>query len=93
MTELRRRKASRGKHSNVRNGLHKGVGNNHGGKEAWSLWGMSPNQLFVNGVALLICLYLGYKHAWYMSLLHENNMWFSNIKVYQIFSRASCFTH
>ena len=33
----------------------------------------------VAGVAAMI--YCGYWHSWYMYTLHENNMWFTNIKV------------
>ena len=81
MTELRRRKNSRYKNTGIRNGYSKTAGAGGGAKETWSLFGMSSQQLLVNAAGLLTCLYLGYKHAWYMSLIHENNMWFSNIKV------------
>ncbi|XP_071134170.1 protein C-mannosyl-transferase DPY19L3-like isoform X1 [Mytilus edulis] len=78
MTELRRRKVARGKGS-VRNGLHKNINGAHEGLPAL-LQGVSLQQLFLNGFGVFMCLYLGYKHASYMKIIHETQTWFSNIK-------------
>lgn len=79
MTELRRRKVTRGK-GTVRNGVHKSVNGPYDGLPAL-LQGVSVQQLLVNGFGVFMCLYLGIKHASYMNLIHENQTWFSNIKV------------
>lgn len=81
MTEFRRRKVARHKGGNSRNGITKGVGGMQSGKDGIVILGMSLQQLIVNGFGILTCLYMGYKHAWFMSLINENHMWFSNIKV------------
>lgn len=78
MTELRRRKVARGKGS-VRNGMHKSVNGSNEGLPAL-LYGVSIQQLLLNGFGVFMCLYLGYKHASYMKLIHETQTWFSNIK-------------
>lgn len=49
------------------------------------------------GICLIAMVYCGYKHAELMYTIHENNMWFSNIKVtsyyksllYEFFSRPT----
>lgn len=79
MTELRRRKVTRGK-GNIRNGLHKNMNGPYEGLPAL-LQGVSLQQFLVNGFGVFMCLYLGFKHASYMKLIHENQTWFSNIKV------------
>lgn len=39
------------------------------------------------GICLIAMVYCGYKHAELMYTIHENNMWFSNIKVTSYYNR------
>lgn len=78
MTEIRRRRPYRNKSGGGKNGYLKSRG---GQGEAVTYLGMSPQQLLTNGAGLLVCLWVGYKHASYMALIHDNNTWFSSIKV------------
>lgn len=78
MTEVRRRRPYRNKSGGGKNGYLKSRG---GQGEAVTYLGMSPQQLLANGAGLLVCLWVGYKHASYMALIHDNNTWFSSIKV------------
>ena len=48
--------------------------------EAENTWSKASEIIGVL-VGIGISLYLGYKYAWYSKQLHENDMWFSNIKV------------
>lgn len=77
MTEVRRRKPYRNKSGGSRNGYLK----SRGGGEVITLLGMSPQQFLTNTLGLFVCLFVGYKHASYMALIHDNNTWFSSIKV------------
>uniref|UniRef100_K1PWP7 Dpy-19-like protein 3 n=1 Tax=Magallana gigas TaxID=29159 RepID=K1PWP7_MAGGI len=77
MTEIRRRRPYRNKSGGGKNGYLKSRG---GQGEAVTYLGMSPQQLLTNGAGLLVCLWVGYKHASYMALIHDNNTWFSSIK-------------
>lgn len=79
MTELRRRKGGRHKaSSHQRNGFAKGAGAQ---KENVTIFGCSVQQFFLNVSGIILCLYVGFKHSWYMRQIHESNMWFSHIKV------------
>ncbi|KAL5009746.1 hypothetical protein ScPMuIL_012051, partial [Solemya velum] len=77
---IRRRKANKHKGAGHRNGFTKGIGNLQSNKEGFNIYGFTLQQLILNSMGLFACLYLGYKHAWYTSLVHENHLWFSNIK-------------
>ena len=81
MTELRRRKPSRHKSAASRNGYSKGYGTTQNTKETFLICGFTVQQFLINGLGIIVCLYIGYKHATYMGVIHENHMWFSNIKV------------
>lgn len=79
MTEVRRRKGGRHKTSTTqRNGFTKGGSSQ---REVFTILGFTVQQFGLNACGVLLCLYIGFKHAWYMRQIHENNMWFSNIKV------------
>lgn len=78
MTEVRRRRPYRNKSGGARNGYLKTRG---GQGEGLAFLGMPPQYLLTNVVGLLVCLFVGYKHASYMALIHDNNTWFSSIKV------------
>ncbi|XP_053396813.1 probable C-mannosyltransferase DPY19L3 isoform X1 [Mercenaria mercenaria] len=78
MTEVRRRKGGRHKSSpHQRNGFTKG---SSGQKENVTIFGWSIQQFLLNLSGIVLCLYIGFKHSWYMRQIHENNMWFSHIK-------------
>ena len=79
MTELRRRKGGRHKGGyHQRNGYTKGGGQS---PEGITIFGWGIQQFLFNMCGVMLCLFSGYKHAVYMNLIHENNLWFSNIKV------------
>ncbi|XP_021374875.1 probable C-mannosyltransferase DPY19L3 [Mizuhopecten yessoensis] len=80
MTELRRRRPPRHKTGGSRNGYTKGLGSSQSGKDSFVVMGIPLQQLIINGLGILVCLYIGYKHALYMRTIHENHMWFTNIK-------------
>ena len=50
-------------------------------------WISNTLQYFFSLAGLLIAVYIGYWYAGYSKQLHENEMWFSNIKV--LFSHGS----
>lgn len=88
MTDVRRRKGGRHKSSaSQRNGFTKGASAQ---KEVFTILGYSVQQFALNVCGILLCLYIGFKHAWYMRQIHENNMWFSNIKVGVFMSVVHC---
>ncbi|XP_065057638.1 protein C-mannosyl-transferase DPY19L3-like [Rhopilema esculentum] len=78
MTELRRRKLGKEKHTQSKNHPHtlhlKQVAEDRD-RILWT--GLSWVNLVVG---ILIAFYIGYKYAKYVGDLHENDMWFSNIK-------------
>lgn len=49
--------------------------------EAYFVLGMSLQDAIVMAIGIGMGLYMGYRHGLYMNQLHENNLWFSNIKV------------
>ncbi|WAR08955.1 D19L3-like protein [Mya arenaria] len=78
MTDIRRRKGGRHKpSSHQRNGFAKGAATQ---KEAFTIFGWSVQQFLLNCLGVLLCLYIGFKHSWYMRQINENNLWFSNLK-------------
>lgn len=81
MTELRRRRPPRHKAGGSRNGYAKGPNSTQAGRDNFSVLGIPLQQLIINGFGILVCVYIGYKHALYMRTIHENHMWFTNIKV------------
>ena len=79
MAEFRRRKASRYKTGyHQRNGFTRGGGH---AQEGITIFGWGLQQFVFNMCGILLCLFCGYKHAVYVNLVHEGNLWFSNIKV------------
>jgi len=48
-----------------------------GNKQAWNPFA----NFFMIFIGLAVAVYMGYRHALYCKILHENDMWFSNIKV------------
>ena len=79
MTELRRRKLGKDKHVQSKNHPHtlhlKEVAENRDR----ILWNVLSWLNLIFGIVL--AFYIGFKYAKYTRDLHENDMWFSNIKV------------
>lgn len=79
MTELRRRKLGKDKHVQSKNHPHtlhlKEVAENRD-RILWSVLSWL-NLIF----GIVLAFYIGFKYAKYTRDLHENDMWFSNIKV------------
>ena len=79
MAEFRRRKASRHKTGyHQKNGFTRGGGH---APEGITIFGWGLQQVVFNMCGILLCIFCGYKHAMYVNLVHEGNLWFSNIKV------------
>ena len=79
MTELRRRKLGKEKHHQGKNHPHTLHLKQVAEDRDRILWKVISWANFFIGVA--IAFYIGYKYAKYIRGLHENDMWFSNIKV------------
>ena len=79
MTELRRRKLGKDKHVQSKNHPHtlhlKEVAENRDR----ILWNVLSWLNLIFGIVL--AFYIGFRYAKYTRDLHENDMWFSNIKV------------
>ena len=79
MAEFRRRKAGRHKSGyHQKNGFPKGGGH---ASEGITIFGWGIQQFLFSLCGILFCVFCGYKHTMYVNLIHENNLWFSNIKV------------
>ena len=85
MPDLRKRRKEKQKETvHVRSSQKRGRGGDgRAGEEEVEKYpaGIDAIQVCLCVIGVLVCIYLGYSHAWFMNQIHENNMWFTNIKV------------
>ena len=86
MPDLRKRRKEKQKETvHVRSSQKRGRGGDGraGEEEVVEKYpaGIDAIQVCLCVIGVVVCIYLGYSHAWFMNQIHENNMWFTNIKV------------
>ena len=81
MTELRRRKIGKEKHLQKKNHPHT-LHLKHVAELNDEIWGTRFSRINLV-IGVIVALLIGFMYARYIRDLHENDMWFSNIKVWR----------